>query len=278
MPVRPDVHVPITGQPGTGDSARRREFELLQKDYRRLMESIPFVEEDLDYRMLERHIPWLEKMDRMSRTAISVFDMCRKTHVYVSPSYKERLGLPDSVRETDTGFDRYMIPEDLCLLMKAGIHFLKMMMRIPERNYRKFRLENDFPIHPPDGKPIRLTEHHSILETDPHGNIWLSLSVVSVSADQNILEPARSRLIDQEEGNVLVFPLSNGDPGLSAREREILSLISEGMVSKQIAGRLHVSVHTVNTHRQNILRKMNAANSAEAIRTATVLGLIQVSV
>src|SRR5690554_6297742 len=95
---------------------RTAELQKVRHDYLQLMESIPYVEEDLNYTLLDKHIPWLEKTDQMSQAAISVFDMYKKTHVYMSPSYKNRLGLPREVKEAADGFDQYMTPDDLFML------------------------------------------------------------------------------------------------------------------------------------------------------------------
>lgn len=61
------------------------------------------MEDELDYSVLENHRPYLEKLDKIGRSAISVFDMNRKTHVYFSPSYREKLGLPDDKHEGRKG-------------------------------------------------------------------------------------------------------------------------------------------------------------------------------
>lgn len=53
---------------------------------------------------------------------------------------------------------------------------------------------------------------------------------------------------------------------LSAREREVLSLLSEGFGSKQIADKLNISINTVYRHRQNILLHLNVVNTAEAVK------------
>lgn len=53
---------------------------------------------------------------------------------------------------------------------------------------------------------------------------------------------------------------------LSSREREVLSLLSEGFGSKQIAEKLHISINTVYRHRQNILQHLNVVNTAEAVK------------
>ena len=48
---------------------------------------------------------------------------------------------------------------------------------------------------------------------------------------------------------------------LSAREAEIFALIGEGYLTKEIAGRLHLSEHTVQTHRKRIARKLGTSGS-----------------
>ncbi len=54
-------------------------------------------------------------------------------------------------------------------------------------------------------------------------------------------------------------------PTISAREAEILTMISQGKNSIEIADLLCISQHTVNTHRKNILRKLRVNNSLHAI-------------
>ncbi len=52
---------------------------------------------------------------------------------------------------------------------------------------------------------------------------------------------------------------------LSNRENEILVLLDKGFTSNDIAKTLKISAHTVNTHRKNMLRKLNASNTAELL-------------
>lgn len=73
----------------------------------------------------------------------------------------------------------------------------------------------------------------------------------------------RRRLEDQDYSRLL-----------SRREVEVLQLISEGMLSKEIADRLCISVNTVNRHRQNILQHLHVSNSMEACRIAGEMGLL----
>lgn len=56
---------------------------------------------------------------------------------------------------------------------------------------------------------------------------------------------------------------------LTAREREVLGIVSEGLTSKQIGERLGISVRTVEIHRINMIAKLGARNTAEAVRLQT---------
>lgn len=75
--------------------------------------------------------------------------------------------------------------------------------------------------------------------------------------------------------------LREGMPGsvyqiLGAREREVLQLLAEGLTSSQIAQRLHVSTSTVETHRRNIMRKLDLHNVADLTRYAIREGLTSI--
>ncbi len=82
-----------------------------------------------------------------------------------------------------------------------------------------------------------------------------------------------TRLLDFNEKNYLESPLEitthlNPVRDVSIREKEVLKLISEGLASKEIAEKLGISFHTVESHRKNLLEKFGAKNSAELIKAA----------
>lgn len=60
---------------------------------------------------------------------------------------------------------------------------------------------------------------------------------------------------------------------LSAREREVLQLLAEGNTTKNIAASLHVSTKTIETHRQQIMEKLNLHSVAELTKYAVKEGL-----
>ena len=64
------------------------------------------------------------------------------------------------------------------------------------------------------------------------------------------------------------------DTNLTAREKEVLKLVAKGESTKSIAVDLNLSVHTVNSHRKNIIRKLSIQSPVEFVTHAIDLQLI----
>jgi DNA-binding CsgD family transcriptional regulator len=61
---------------------------------------------------------------------------------------------------------------------------------------------------------------------------------------------------------------------VSPRELEILQMLGDGMIAKEIAGKLNIGITTVITHRKNLITKFRVKNTAELIKKAGQLMLI----
>ncbi len=103
----------------------------------------------------------------------------------------------------------------------------------------------------------------------------IELAFRAVLGNETYLSPPIAHIFVQ---NVL----SGGDEGanvvfetLTSREREILQLIAEGMTNQEIADHLTLSVHTVRTHRGNLMEKLDLHSQAEVVRYAIRMGIIQ---
>lgn len=63
-------------------------------------------------------------------------------------------------------------------------------------------------------------------------------------------------------------------PVLTRREKEIIQLLNEGLKGPQIAEKLHLSPYTVETHRKNLMQKMNAGSTQHLLKMARERGLL----
>ncbi|WP_304583272.1 response regulator transcription factor [uncultured Alistipes sp.] len=251
-------------------------MESLQREYEELLDAQQFDAGELDYSVLERHVGRLTLLARVANSGITVYDMFRRRHVFASYNFSELFHYDmERIEAEDAAyFSRHIHPDDLLTLHRNGIACLRYLMEHRELA-PDMKLINEYRVEA-CGRYVRVIEQYQVLEFDRRGNIWLSLSMVDVSPNQAALEGVRSQLLNFRNGTVLPFP-SAGDreSQLSGREREILRLIGRGKLSKEIADELAISVHTVNTHRQRILEKLNVDNSIEAVRYASEHGLLE---
>ncbi len=249
------------------------------KRYDQVLSSQHFVEADLDYSILDYHKPFLERLDVIDSSTIMVFDLHKREHVFVSSKFETVLGYDiDEANEVGTEyFNRLVHTDDLPALTEAGVYFLEMALKMPTREVRNYKLLNEYRMKKAGGEWLRVVEQHVCLEFDKHGNVWLSLSMLDISPNQDLESPAQSRLLNFKTGQLYKFPplsAKKEDTPLTRREKQILDLLATGLISKQIADKLYISTNTVNTHRQRIIEKLNVANTAEAVNYSSRIGLI----
>lgn len=80
-------------------------------------------------------------------------------------------------------------------------------------------------------------------------------------------------VIDEFSKNSTVAEIT-GIQSLTSREVEIIQLLAEGNITKEIAGKLFISEKTVDRHKTNILKKMNLKNTAQLVKVAVEQGII----
>jgi two-component system, NarL family, nitrate/nitrite response regulator NarL len=99
-------------------------------------------------------------------------------------------------------------------------------------------------------------------------------AIETVNAGEPFFSPdlARAALNQMVQGNGHGPDLND----LSAREREVLAHIAEGLCNKEIASHLNIGTRTVETHRERLMRKLNIHTIAGLTRFAIAKGLVTV--
>ena len=103
----------------------------------------------------------------------------------------------------------------------------------------------------------------------------LTNSIRTVMEGRNYLCPEIGEIVINDYIKKLSANETSAVSPLTPREREVLQLIAEGNSTKEIASNLSVSIKTADTHRQQIMKKLNCRSVAELTKYAIREGLTQ---
>lgn len=249
----------------------------IQEVFFKFLMQYQFLEENLDYTVLPKHIQSLQTLAELSNSGTSIFDLNKKQMAFFSSNFGKLLGYQPADYEhlNYQFFEEKIHPEERLKLALNGISHLKMFNAFSRDEKLNHKVINEYRMLNSENKYVRLVEQYQILELDKTGQIWLMLSMVDISPNQEAAGSVKSQLLNFRTGNIITIDTEQkADPELSRRELEVLQLVKQGYLSKEISYKLSISVHTVNTHRQRVLEKLGANNSFEAVVFASKYGLL----
>lgn len=126
------------------------------------------------------------------------------------------------------------------------------------------------------GQALAAGAHGYILKNADKAEILVAIQTV-VAGRRFLCSEVGLSLLDTVLATAVALPVAptlNASP-LSRREQEVLQLVADGLTTQQIADQLFTSKRTVETHRQNILEKTGAKNTASLVRYAIAQGFLR---
>jgi DNA-binding CsgD family transcriptional regulator len=154
----------------------------------------------------------------------------------------------------------------------------EFLLSLPAAKRKFYKTSCDFRIITKNGNYKRMLQQNTSLQTDRAGNIVLLLMVITDISHLKKENTITGAILSVENEGCLIWDANDiqlkSQIALSKREREIIKLLAEGFITKQIAQRLNVSEHTVNTHRRNMMEKTKAQNARALVKFAISHGVI----
>ncbi len=133
---------------------------------------------------------------------------------------------------------------------------------------------------------VKANNRTPIVFITAHADIPMSVRAMKAGAIEFLTKPFRHQeLLDAVRNGIehdrsrraealALADLQARFASLTPREREIMALLAQGRITKQIAGEIGISAMTVRIHRSQVLSKMGARSAADLVRMADKLGPI----
>lgn len=251
--------------------------DSIEEIFFKFLKSFEYDPSDLDYEKLEKHKVALQTLSEVGNSGITIFDISTCNTVFYSSNFGQLLGY-SSEDYKDIGqmfFGNRIHPEDKHEMSRRGVSVFRMFDAFPVEDKLNYKVISEYRMLNANMNYVRLIEQYQVLELDKKGQIWLMMSFVELSPDQEDFNGIKSQFINFKTGELLGLKTEKkAKSELTKREMEILRLVKNGLLSKEISEKLAISLHTVNTHRQRLLEKLGANNSMEAILFASKFGLL----
>ncbi len=223
---------------------------------------------DVDYERWERRREELVRMAALSRACVFAVDVYKGVYDYITDNFTDLFGVrPGSVEEL-------VHPDDRVRLAELQIRHAKFIYSLPPAERNDYRTIYQVRMRGTSGRYINVVSRQQVIETDRNGKAWIIMGMMELAPDQTPADRVKCSVLNLRTGQFFNPYADSQEWTLTERELEILSLMARGLLSKEIAERLAVSKHTVDNHRKNILAKLEADNTIEAINTARAAGLM----
>lgn len=244
--------------------------------YSKIKEIYKYIFESYDKPSLQKHIEKIIEMDRFlpySSTFFCITNTQDLTFEYISKNYKASLGLnPEDLKEKGMRYFWSRIhPDDVESWLRALNNLMEFTLsEIPKEKRQdasytwNFRfknaqdtyvniVQNTTPlIFDSDSKPIIGLAHYTVMHPDVKLDITASAKLLN----------------DKQEYETIYFNSFSQKllhDGVTNRERDIIRLLILDKTSKEISEKLNISPHTVDTHRRNILKKLDISSTGELV-------------
>lgn len=207
-----------------------------------------------------------------------IFDINTREFDFVSPHIEKILGYDPSLFNI-ASFLEIIHPDDQLYFLTFENYAIDFFSTLPVEKLMKYKVRYDYRAKTKSGNYANILHQSIAIEHDDRGFVT---RILCVETDISYLKKESKPLLsiigmDGEPSYIDIdvenFGMESNDV-LTRREKQVLLLLIEGKLSKEIASFLNISKQTVDNHRKNMLRKNNVANTSELVAKAIRQGFV----
>ena len=228
---------------------------------------------DVDYDLWNERRASIKAFSQMSQSCIFTVDVFKERYDFASDNFANIFGYNPTwiktIRKQGDLLEERIHPDDRAQIIEHQIEHGQFIYSLPQEERNNY--QQIFQIRMLN---VNVISRHQVIQKDRNGKAWMIMGVMDLSPDQTTTERIKRTVINRKTGEILASAVIPVEQQLTKREKEILILIRQGFLSKEIAYKLNLSIYTVNNHRKNILAKLQVDNVIEAINRAESFGIL----
>ncbi len=240
----------------------------------------PFSEKQDNIALLSEYQNIASRYAKLENSIAVLSDLkLNKSYIY-NGALAEKLGIDErgskkeinSIWEEDI-FSR-ILPDDLIAKHLLELQYFHLLKTLPIEDRCDYYVSSKMRMRDRNGSYIPILHRMFYVCSCTMGNLWLDLCLYNHLPEELPPETPNGVIVNSATGAIIKADRQKCKDILSTREKEILRLIGQGKMSKEIAGLLSISKNTVDRHRQNILEKLQVKSSIEACNIAKLMNLL----
>ncbi len=241
-------------------------FESLQD----IWQSLGIANTQLSEEELNKHIELLNHKNHINSSALNIVDLTNSKYYFIDPEIEKIYGYTKEELNEKTlsfAFGRLIFSHKVSLI-KSVLHHRSFYAKLSPEEYNDYITNRELTFVDKSGTKRKILQQIIHNFFDDQGVIF-AMATLFTNISHTKKDDSFKYYIYQRSTNQLVYEKGgvNRDRNLfTKREIEIIDFISSGLSSKEIADKLHLSIHTVKTHRKNILNKVPVRNMTELIK------------
>ncbi|MDM1398113.1 PAS domain-containing protein [Myroides odoratimimus] len=191
-----------------------------------------------------------------------ILDYTKSTVLFVNSAFSRITGYNNDKFDLDFLID-IIHKDDLNYFFEKEEQGTSFTSKIQYNDHFRYIKKYSYRIIKADGNSIRVAQESQALEINENGDLSKALITHKIINQDTFCEHTDYKIFDKVQN---VYLDLNNNFNLTNRELEILTLIRQGLSSKQISALLNVSNNTIQTHRKNILAKTSSNSFIEVVK------------
>lgn len=215
----------------------------------------------------------VEKFLKNFSATVFVADFQTGSYPYIGDGVEEVVGHPlEELLEGGLMLTAHLNQVPEYIDKRCMMEQMKLYQNLNGKKISEIRFKSIFPMLDKEKKKRFYFQQYKLIQQSSDESIlgcYGFLTKVPFTSEEKISQ--QIEVLDNEKkiwetfSNLEFYLNIDENKLLSKRETEILKWISEGLNSEEIAAKLYISVHTVKTHRKNMLRRTNSSNSSDLV-------------